>query len=397
MANSDASDGRYEIEFSTDRVGLIETLATGGAALAIQAGADAVLGDEHGWYCKITDIVTGLWASQWGATKGAAQEATFYQLREKIAGFEVEQERRQQTEREQEAQQRREVRRPAHLPSTEDSGGSEFIGKLIAYAVVGIAIIWFVFSVAIPLLVINVATIALIATAVRRHWGKVLLPISVMGAALIVVDYNEGWYTRTLVNNVSFFAGLIPAFLYLNIFAGLLAAYLLVRAFMNDRNAPLAGAGEFTRRNVLAMACLFLVGGLTIGLQRMADAGRLNAHQVAGAATAGRPAPSAISTAPVGATASPADGAQATAPTIPGRFPDASTRLLDDAELSGMSKQDLKIMRNEIFARHGYVFKTPEMEAYFAAQPWYHQRSADVTAQLSGIEQRNLALIKRHE
>ena len=49
-----------------------------------------------------------------------------------------------------------------------------------------------------------------------------------------------------------------------------------------------------------------------------------------------------------------------------GEFPQSSTRPLSIEELASYSMDDLKIMRNEIFARHGYIFKTGgEMDAYF--------------------------------
>jgi hypothetical protein len=80
-----------------------------------------------------------------------------------------------------------------------------------------------------------------------------------------------------------------------------------------------------------------------------------------------------------------------------GRYPQASQRLLSVYDLSGMSKQDLKIMRNEIFARHGYIFKTPEMKSYFVTQSWYHGQYADVTSLLSSIENQNVEFIKKHE
>lgn len=82
---------------------------------------------------------------------------------------------------------------------------------------------------------------------------------------------------------------------------------------------------------------------------------------------------------------------------VQSRFPFTGTRLLSISDLSGLSKQDLKIMRNEIFARHGYIFKTPDMKSYFATQSWYHAQYDDVTSMLSNIEQRNVALVKKYE
>jgi hypothetical protein len=82
---------------------------------------------------------------------------------------------------------------------------------------------------------------------------------------------------------------------------------------------------------------------------------------------------------------------------IPGRFPEASVRPLNKRELNGKNCFDLKIMRNEVFARHGYIFKTPDMIAYFSNQPWYRPQFTDVTSQLSSDEAANVRQIKNLE
>ena len=80
-----------------------------------------------------------------------------------------------------------------------------------------------------------------------------------------------------------------------------------------------------------------------------------------------------------------------------GKFPQASDRLLTSSDLSGISKKDLKIMKNEIFARKGYIFKTAEMKSYFATQSWYSGQYDDVTSMLSAEEKQNVELIKKYE
>ena len=82
---------------------------------------------------------------------------------------------------------------------------------------------------------------------------------------------------------------------------------------------------------------------------------------------------------------------------IPGRFPQASEHLLTPSDLQYLSKEDLKIMRNEIFARHGYIFQTEAMKTYFQNQSWYTPRYSNVNSWLTNIEQKNIALIKRYE
>jgi serine/threonine protein kinase len=83
---------------------------------------------------------------------------------------------------------------------------------------------------------------------------------------------------------------------------------------------------------------------------------------------------------------------------VPGLYPEGSTRYLTDGDLIGKSRYDLKIMRNEIFARHGYIFKSnPDMVEYFNNQSWYTPRYYDVTSMLSNIEQANVKKIQTYE
>lgn len=80
-----------------------------------------------------------------------------------------------------------------------------------------------------------------------------------------------------------------------------------------------------------------------------------------------------------------------------GRFPQASDRLLTPADVSSLSKADLKLMRNEIFARHGFRFKTQEMKSYFQNQAWYFPTNNDMLMFLTENEKRNIELIERYE
>lgn len=55
---------------------------------------------------------------------------------------------------------------------------------------------------------------------------------------------------------------------------------------------------------------------------------------------------------------------------------DSSTRLLTEADLQGLSKAQLDLARNEIFARHGRTFKKQELQSYFESKSWYKKNSA---------------------
>src|SRR5688572_27336303 len=85
------------------------------------------------------------------------------------------------------------------------------------------------------------------------------------------------------------------------------------------------------------------------------------------------------------------------AQTIQGQYPQASEKLLTITDIQDMDEPTLKLMRNEIFARYGYIFKSAELSAHFADQPWYKPVSTDVTRQLTDIEKKNAELIRRQE
>jgi hypothetical protein len=82
---------------------------------------------------------------------------------------------------------------------------------------------------------------------------------------------------------------------------------------------------------------------------------------------------------------------------VPGKYPEGSTRLLSHDDVAGKSSWELKIMKNEIYARHGYIFKTPELKSYFESQHWYKPMYDDVTDLISNVERENAAFIKGYE
>lgn len=81
----------------------------------------------------------------------------------------------------------------------------------------------------------------------------------------------------------------------------------------------------------------------------------------------------------------------------PGKYQVASERILSNNEIANMDKTELKLMKNEIFARYGYIFKKAEMKSYFESQHWYQPKYEDVTSFLSDIEKRNIKLLNDYE
>lgn len=75
----------------------------------------------------------------------------------------------------------------------------------------------------------------------------------------------------------------------------------------------------------------------------------------------------------------------------------SSEKLLTSSDIQGMSKYDLALARNEIFARHGRKFQTPEYSRYFSAKSWYkinpNYNYSDDNANLNEIEKKNVQFI----
>ena len=74
-----------------------------------------------------------------------------------------------------------------------------------------------------------------------------------------------------------------------------------------------------------------------------------------------------------------------------------SERQINSDDVEGMSKDELRILRNFIFARHGYIFKSADLAEYFSKFEWYTPRSHDVYNELSSIERQNVDQIKIYE
>jgi len=75
----------------------------------------------------------------------------------------------------------------------------------------------------------------------------------------------------------------------------------------------------------------------------------------------------------------------------------ASNTKLTQEDLENLSKGDLKIIRNTIYARHGYSFKNRPMRVFFDVQEWYIPTTADIKADFTQIEKDNIDLLLKYE
>ena len=75
----------------------------------------------------------------------------------------------------------------------------------------------------------------------------------------------------------------------------------------------------------------------------------------------------------------------------------SSTHEFTEKELKNYKKLDLEILRNTIFARHGYSFKKKGYRQFFDHVDWYIPVTANVDGELTALEKANIKLFQRFE
>lgn len=75
----------------------------------------------------------------------------------------------------------------------------------------------------------------------------------------------------------------------------------------------------------------------------------------------------------------------------------ASNEELTSDFVSNLSKADIFILRNSIFARHGFAFRDKQLRMYFEQFDWYMPVFGDVKDELTELEKKNIDLLLRYE
>ncbi|UEG49146.1 YARHG domain-containing protein [Ferruginibacter lapsinanis] len=75
----------------------------------------------------------------------------------------------------------------------------------------------------------------------------------------------------------------------------------------------------------------------------------------------------------------------------------ASSTLLTENDLTNLNRGDLFIIRNTIYARHGYSFKSRPLRVFFDRQSWYIPVSTDIKATFTDTEKKNITLLLKYE
>lgn len=76
---------------------------------------------------------------------------------------------------------------------------------------------------------------------------------------------------------------------------------------------------------------------------------------------------------------------------------DLGSRNLNKSDLSGLTSRELTYLRNSIYAKHGYVFKSDELDRYFSQFSWYHRDYSVTDDILNSTERANTKLIREYQ
>ena len=75
-----------------------------------------------------------------------------------------------------------------------------------------------------------------------------------------------------------------------------------------------------------------------------------------------------------------------------------STQYITENDLYNLDLNDLRILRNSIYARHGRLFKDANLRRFFNSQPWYNGYRNEIPAgELNKYEKYNIQFIQNYE
>lgn len=80
-------------------------------------------------------------------------------------------------------------------------------------------------------------------------------------------------------------------------------------------------------------------------------------------------------------------------------FP-SDRQYITQADLDVRSRDEIRLILNEMYARHGYIFSSPQYRQYFESQPWYRGTSTDqeaVASYFNAYETANKNFIIQYE
>ncbi len=67
-------------------------------------------------------------------------------------------------------------------------------------------------------------------------------------------------------------------------------------------------------------------------------------------------------------------------------------------DISNLDAGQVRVLKNSVYARHGYIFKDTRLKKYFSSLGWYRPRKSNISAsEMNKYEQYNVTFLKKYE
>ena len=91
------------------------------------------------------------------------------------------------------------------------------------------------------------------------------------------------------------------------------------------------------------------------------------------------------------------NGTQSLTPFQTVEFLILNDKLLSFSDIATLSQEELRLLRNTVYARHGKPFQTQEMQRHFTSRPWYTIHTNYDNTELTANDQANIKIIQSAE
>ncbi len=134
-----------------------------------------------------------------------------------------------------------------------------------------VLVVWFVFKVILPILLLNLSIIFLISSLKFSQNKHILQPLSAITAGFCVFDYNYGIFTSVLRDSLGDPLDFLKYVVIANFAAGLVALYLTGESLIRKRVDESGDPEAYTRQRSILIGSLAFAGLSGLGIQYLVD------------------------------------------------------------------------------------------------------------------------------
>jgi hypothetical protein len=80
-----------------------------------------------------------------------------------------------------------------------------------------------------------------------------------------------------------------------------------------------------------------------------------------------------------------------------GQYPESTERAITPDDIAVLTPWGKKVMMNEIYARHGFIFQDADLQRHFSRESWYKGTQKSLSKlKLTPLEKQNIAFLSSH-